>query len=541
MIDGTARSPQRNAAVVMEGNRITAVGEKGKVPYPPGAQVIPAAGKFILPGLIDMHVHWADWMPELFLAHGITSAVDLVSTDWTLEQSKALSDGRIAGPRLFAALGPFAGRLLWDRLPSEIDSAEVARRIVREAGSGRSKYALTKVYTELTPDQLHAVVEESHKAGRNVIAHLGSLDARQAAEAGVDALAHASGVALATIPDRAKADDLRTCVKLGISIEYPLFLVYHAFVDRAKVKELTALLIRKNVRLEPDLINTARWGAKDREAWIAEDAKILSDPNLKYIPSNNRDRILFSKPLERLSKEEQVLLGQGYENLRSFLRGFIQAGGTILAGSDTAAFVLPGASLHRELELLVDVGLTPMQAIQAATKNNAEFLQESDLGTIEPGKLADVIVIGKDPLSDIKNTNSVEVVIKDGTVMDTSYHADFVNPIPRARVVGYPNPRPSIRTLYPMTCQEVNRDLELIIEGANFIDDSIVDFDGVTVPATPVKSTLLRETKFYPVYTQLAATVPARLLNRAASYKVFVKNPTPEGGVSNVLTFFVAS
>jgi len=126
-------------------------------------------------------------------------------------------------------------------------------------------------------------------------------------------------------------------------------------------------------------------------------------------------------------------------------------------------------------------------------------------------------------------------------VMDTSYHADFVNPIPRARVVGYPNPRPSIRTLYPMTCQEVNRDLELIIEGANFIDDSIVDFDGVTVPATPVKSTLLRETKFYPVYTQLAATVPARLLNRAASYKVFVKNPTPEGGVSNVLTFFVAS
>ncbi len=525
----------------MEGNRITAVGEKGKVPYPPGAQVIPAAGKFILPGLIDMHVHWADWMPELFLAHGITSAVDLVSTDWTLEQSKALSDGRIAGPRLFAALGPFAGRLLWDRLPSEIDSAEVARRIVREAGSGRSKYALTKVYTELTPDQLHAVVEESHKAGRNVIAHLGSLDARQAAEAGVDALAHASGVALATIPDRAKADDLRTCVKLGISIEYPLFLVYHAFVDRAKVKELTALLIRKNVRLEPDLINTARWGAKDREAWIAEDAKILSDPNLKYIPSNNRDRILFSKPLERLSKEEQVLLGQGYENLRSFLRGFIQAGGTILAGSDTAAFVLPGASLHRELELLVDVGLTPMQAIQAATKNNAEFLQESDLGTIEPGKLADVIVIGKDPLSDIKNTNSVEVVIKDGTVMDTSYHADFVNPIPRARVVGYPNPRPSIRTLYPMTCQEVNRDLELIIEGANFIDDSIVDFDGVTVPATPVKSTLLRETKFYPVYTQLAATVPARLLNRAASYKVFVKNPTPEGGVSNVLTFFVAS
>ena len=125
--------------------------------------------------------------------------------------------------------------------------------------------------------------------------------------------------------------------------------------------------------------------------------------------------------------------------------------------------------------------------------------------------------------------------------MDTRYHADFVNPIPRTRVVGYPNPKPSIRTLYPMTCRELNKDLELIVEGANLIDDSIVEFDGVAVPATPVTGTLLRETKFYPVYTQLAATVPGRLLSGTASYKVRVKNPKPEGGVSNVLNFFVAS
>lgn len=540
LIDGTGRPPQTDSAVVIEGNRITAVARKGEIARPQGARVIAAAGKFILPGLIDMHVHWADWMPELFLAHGITSVVDLVSTDWTLEQRKALADGRMAGPRLFASLGPFAGRLLWDRPPSKLESAEVARRMVREGGSGRTKYAVTKVYTELTLDQLQAVVEESHRGGRNVIAHLGSLDARQAAEAGVDGLAHCSGVALATIPDRTRAEELRTCVKLGISIEYPLFLVYHAFVDPAKVEELTLLLVRKNVRLEPDLINTCRWAAKAREHWAAEDARILGDPDLAYIPPNNRDRILFDKPLGRLSVEERDLLQRGYENLRAFLRGFVKAGGTVLGGSDTAAFVIPGASLHRELELLVDIGMTPMQAILAATRNNAEFLQEEHLGTIEPGKLADITIVGKNPLADIRNTNSVETVIKDGRVMDTGYHADFINPIPRARVVGYPNPQPSIRTLYPMTCQELDQDVELVIEGANFIDDSIVEFDGVAVPASPVKRTLLRETQFYPVYSQLTAIIPGRLVSRIASYAVIVKNPKPEGGTSNVLSFFVA-
>ena len=540
LIDGAGNAPQSNAVIVIQGNKIVSVGEKGKLSYPPGARLIEVSGKFILPGLIDMHVHWADWMPELFLAHGITSAVDLASTDWTLEQRDALMDGRLAGPRLFASLGPFAGRLLWDRALREVETAQMARRLVREAGAGRAKYALTKVYTELTPDQLQAVVEESHRAGRNVIAHLGSLDARQAAEAGVDALAHASGVALATIPDPIKAEQLRCCVKIGISIEFPQFLMYHAFMDPGNADDLIALLVRKNVRLEPDLINTCRWAAPHRQTWLADDARLLDDPDLRYIPASSRDRMLFNKPLEDLNGEERAQLRRGYDNLQSFIRKFVEAGGIVLAGSDTAAFVVPGISLHRELELLVDVGLSPMQAIQAATRNNAEFLQEEQLGTIQPGKLADLIVITKDPLADIRNTNSVEMVLKDGIVMDTRFHADFVNPTPRPRIAGYPNPKPSIRTLYPMTTQKRNEDLELTIEGSNLIKDSVVEFDGVAVRSAPVKSTLLRETQFYPVYTQLIANVPGRLLHGNGTYKVVVRNPRPEGGISNLLYFFVA-
>ncbi len=541
LIDGTGAAPRRDAAIVIEGNKITAVGEIGKVSYPRQARIIQARGKFVLPGFIDMHVHWADWMPELFLAHGVTSAVDLASSDWTLMQREALLDGRMNGPRLFVSHGPFSGRLLWDRSNSiQIGSAQMARRLIREIGAGRAKYAVTKAYTELTYDELQAIVEESHKAGRNVIGHLGSLDARQAAEAGVDALAHSSGVALATIADPVKAEELRANEKLGMAVDFPLYLMYHAYMDSAKVDDLVRLLIQKKVRMEPDLINTARWAAKRRDTWISEDSRLWKDPNLQYVPANNFERAVYNSPWEQMDNQQRELVRKGYANLQSFLSKFIRAGGTVLAACDTASYNIPGICFHRELELLVDAGLTPMQAIQAGTKNNAEFLQEPELGSVEPGKLADLIIIREDPLADIKNTNTVDTVIKDGKVIDTRYHAEFVNPVPRPRVIDFPNPKPSIRVLYPITTKEVNKEMKVIVEGSNLVDESVVEFDYVALPTTPVKSTLIRETMYHPVYTQVVATVPASVLNKIGTYKVIVKNPRPEGGVSNALDFFVA-
>ena len=164
------------------------------------------------------------------------------------------------------------------------------------------------------------------------------------------------------------------------------------------------------------------------------------------------------------------------------------------------------------------------------------------MGTIEPAKLADLILLRADPLADIKNTQTVEVVIKDGEVMDTRYHADFANPLPfpPRPTIKFPNPRPALRTLYPITSKDLNKDVTVIVEGSNLVDESVVEFDGVAVPTAPVKSTLLRETMFHPVYTQLTFTVPARLLDRVGSYKIIVKNPPPDGGPSNILSFFVA-
>lgn len=543
LIDGTGRAPLRDAVIVIEGNKIAAVGQKGQVSSPAGAQVIQAPGKFILPGLIDLHVHWDSWMPELFLAHGVTTAVDLSSTDWTVRQRQILLEGRMRGPRLFVSAGIGGGRLLWDSPPSPAaESAQIARQLTREAGPGREKYNLTKAYTELTPDQLQAIADESHKAGRNVVVHLGSLDARQAAEAGVDALAHASGVAVATILDPVKAEELRNFARLGISVDYPLYVMYHAFMDPAKVDDLIALLVQKNVRIEPDLVNTSGRGLPThREVWKAEDSRLLQDPNLHYIPLDNQGRVFYYDAWDQLDSQQRDQFLRGYANLQTFLHKFVQAGGKLLAGCDTASFVLPGVCLHREMELYVEAGLTPLQAIQAATKNSAEFLQESELGTIEPGKLADLLIVRENPLANIRNTKTVEVVIKDGEVIDTRYHDDFVNPEPRPpRDFAFPHPKPFLRAIYPMSSRELNKDVKLTLEGTNFADESVVEFEGVAVPTTPVKSTLLPQTVFDPRYTQLTATIPGRRLNRMGTYRVVVKNPQPHGGTSNVQNFFIA-
>ncbi len=549
LIDGTGAPPLSDSVVVIEGNRIAAIGLKGQTPIPEGVEVIDATGRFILPGFSDIHVHWDAWMPELFLAHGVTSAVDLDSFfPWILEQRDALLDGRMRGPRLFTTVRSLSGRLVWDGkgrltdLRPEVESAEMARRLTRVIGPGREQFQLTKTYTELTPDQLQAVVEESHRAGRKVMAHLGSLDARQAAHLGVDGIAHGSGIALATISDPVKAEELRAFTRLGISVDYPMFLMYHAYMDMDRVDDLVRLLVQQNVGIEFEQVNTAgRWVPEYREAWLAEDIRLLEDPNLQYVPQANRDRVLYYEPYDQLSDQQRELVREGYEKRKDFIGRFALAGGKTLAGCDTVSFVLSGICLHRELELLVEAGLTPMQAIQAATRNNFEFLQEEDLGTLQPGKKADLIILREDPLADIRNTRTLELVMQDGQRVDSSYHADFFNPIPNPFAGGgFVNPRPFLRVIYPMSGSQLDQDLTLIIEGSNLVDESVVEFDGTEVPSTSVKSTMLRETMYNPVYSQLEVTIPARLLDRYGSYPVIVKNPRPQGGVSNALTFFVA-
>ncbi|HSE99120.1 MAG TPA: hypothetical protein VLD57_12700, partial [Blastocatellia bacterium] len=164
LIDGTGGRAVENAVILVRGNRIAVVGKKGNVPYPAGARVIRADGKFILPGLIDAHVHYHEWQGELHLAHGVTTVKDTGNpVEWLEELSRAISDGRTSGPRLFytgnSLTSPPAGK---DHHIG-LESAEMGRRainILKRHGS-----VAGKVHQQITPELLRAVTDEAHKHG----------------------------------------------------------------------------------------------------------------------------------------------------------------------------------------------------------------------------------------------------------------------------------------------------------------------------------------------------------------------------------------
>ena len=534
LIDGTGGGPLTDAVIIIEGETIQTISKKGETDLPPEAKIINAEGRFILPGLIDMHVHYADWMPEMFLAYGVTSVVDLAGYDWVYVQKDGIAKGKIPGPRLFASSPILDGRLFWNVPFVLLNDPEEARARAKNAID--QGVDLLKVYTEISAEEARVVVEEGHKAGLPVMGHIGAIDARQAAELGIDGLAHATGIALATIADPAKVAEMREFESIGISVDYPHFLLYHAYMDRQKADDLIRLLVEEGVALEPDLINTSsRFAAQQREAYRKEDTKLVQDPNLQYIPESYRQRALYyEEPLSALTPEEQTLLQQGYKNLQYFLRTFVEAGGRVLAGSDTASFVLPGISLHREMELLVDAGLSPMQAILAATKNNADFLRRTDVGILAVGKKADLILIRDNPLQDIRHTAAIETVMKGGKILDTSYTPDFRNPVPSPPLPwGYfANPPPVIMSLSSQVAIAGAERHTVVLEGENFLDSSTVEVNGTPVVAQPVADSRVYGTTYLPHYSQMKVIIPATLLTKAGTFPLTITNPQPEGGTS---------
>lgn len=201
----------------------------------------------------------------------------------------------------------------------------------------------------------------------------------------------------------------------------------------------------------------------------------------------------------------------------------------MLSGPDAPNMVMPGLSLHHEMQLMVDAGLTPMQALMSATKWPAEFLRkQAQLGTVEAGKIADAVILNANPLEDIANTKSIEMVIKDGQIVDRTMHPDYTNPIPRPEAdQSQINPEPRSRSLTPIIATEGDPSASLVVRGQNFARTSVVIFDGQWIPTTFVNP------------SELNATIPGRLLARVGTFSVKVWSPKPGGGMSNDVKFMV--
>ena len=543
IIDGTGSGPQKGWIIVLGDGRIQDVGPASQVRRPDGARVIDADGKFIIPGLTDAHVHYYGYEAELYLAHGVTSALLLGGVyEWEIAQREAIARGEMIGPRIFTAGNPLGGPISTPpegttssgpavglvSLPHSIsvhnsreEAIAATRRLIEQ------DVDFIKIQAEITPALAKVISDEAHKAGKRVVGHLGSyFDARQGAMAGVDVLAHGTGIPRATTPPalRKRAEALSKMVVVG-----PASLMQPELFE-----DLIQVLIEEDVYIEPDLHYRTK-GVHPLSAKFALDyQRLFSDVELSYLPDNSLRR-WFRLPLYSSGRNDEgreKILQKGYENLVLFYRQFVEAGGKLLAGTDTESAVPPGISLHHELELLVHEKIfSPEQAIVSATRLPAEFLDRSeDLGTLEKGKFADLVILNRDPLQDIGNTQDIYAVFKDGQPVDLDYHRYFTSPLPRPTWTAVGTPTPHIES-FPLSVSCSDSTAEVTIKGKNFRAQSFVKIDGVG------------QDIHYVSPTEITAELDCQNLDIPGTYELIVVNPKPiqfnESEASNPAKFVV--
>ncbi len=424
VIDGNGGMPIQDGVVLIEDDKITQVGKRNEVRVPKGTRIIDVSGQFVLPGLIDIHVHYQSWMGELFLFHGVTTVKDMGNDiEWISSVHKGIECGQVSGPRLF-----YVGNGLDAPPPSKdhhvgLDGPDMARRAV-EILHQRGASAV-KVREKITPELLCAITDIAHRLGIPVTGHIGRMNAADAAVAGIDGLEHATGVLDAT-------SDYERLDEPGLNEIERFIAEFKAYsrIDPKRVEALIELLVSNDVALIPTMSTWWRMATHRRDDFAREDARYAEIPELSDIPKFIRQILETSSLFIVGNADDLAQLQAGFGQFQQVLRQHYEAGGKVLAASDTV-WSIPGLSMLRELLMLVDAGFTPSQAIKMATQENAEFLGQGDaLGTIMPGKLADLISVEADPLADISNIQRIGLVMKGGRIIDRALRTDGSTSIP---------------------------------------------------------------------------------------------------------------
>lgn len=353
-----------------------------------------------------MHVHCVDesFLP-LFLINGVTAIRDVGNDpDFILKLRDDVNSGLKIGPTLFVS-----GYMINSRkVPFGASKHTAVIKNIKEAQKvvsllAQKKVDWIKIYITLPKGVVRRILVEANKFGIPVAGHLRKVDARFAAQWGISTIEHATGIAEALLSDEEfeDAQPLQT-----ISDKTWLH------VDRTKYNDLIDLFIEKNVFIHANLTLY--------ESFTLPAEKIRNKPFVELMPPSiveGWEDYLAKQFLEVTQNKENWKITK--ERLEEFLVMFKDKGGKILAGTDAPwPYLLPGFSLHRELELLVEAGLTPMEAIWTATKYAAEALkQEDNIGTLMEGKRADLVLLNTNPLENIRATRDIHRVIKDGKIV----------------------------------------------------------------------------------------------------------------------------
>ena len=406
-------------SVVISGGRIVALGRTGRVRLPKDALVVNASGKFLIPGLWDMHVH--EWNKEvffpLFITNGVTGVRDMFSPLPQIKQWRAeIAAGTTTGPHIVAAGifvdGPYPFCAPCTIAVGNADEGRKAVLKVKEMGAD-----FIKVYSMLPRDAYFAVAEEAKRQNMVFAGHVPEfVSAAEASDAGQKSVEHLSGVLVACSAKEAelrKENEARLRAE-GIRGDTAMREQAAALdsFDEQKASALFARFVKNGTWMSPTL-------SVLRAAALSDEASFRGDPRMKYVPDFLKKQWADGYGWKGRTAEDHARARRVFQKQLEVVGMMRRAGVRFIAGTDTAnPYIFPGFSLHEELDLLVQAGFTPMQALQAATRDAALYLGRHDsLGTIEKGKRADLVLLDANPLAEIGNTRKINAVVLGGKLI----------------------------------------------------------------------------------------------------------------------------
>lgn len=381
--------------VLVRGEQIVDIGPSDELRVPDGGYRINAAGQFLMPGLADMHVHLEYFeQPDVlrvFIANGVTTVRNMDGREYILGWREQVQDGGLLGPRIYTA-----GPLLDGEPPILPDNTvvrnatEAATAVAAQADAG---YDFIKVYTNLSAEAYRAVVAAAQRENLPVAGHVPrTIEITEALSGGQVAIEHLASYGELVEADNSPFRDSWHWSKLYLAMP----------IDTAKLAPAAQRVAESGVWTVPTLVQA-------QKALVPEEtaSRWLEAPEFAVVPDEAQDlwMDLNRNSISRLDEEDWGIVAQGHANRLALVKALSDEGGRLLVGTDTPnPFVLPGYSVFEELKNFVEAGLTPYQALAAATREAANFIGETEeWGTVERGKRADLLLLESDPLANIEN------------------------------------------------------------------------------------------------------------------------------------------
>jgi hypothetical protein len=550
IIDGTGKAPIPDGVIVIEGDKIKATGGKG-TSYLADANVIDVAGKFVIPGLIDMHVHYKPWLGELFLNYGVTSIAVPGNPDYEQADRDLSNRPDNRQPRIFSTSGrlPVTGNM----------TREQVQDTVKEWLKKKPDYASLPVFNERSAQVYEWTASLVHEAGLMVFGH--TENAPGSIRAGEDAVEHLWGFAEMLMTPQ-EIEDFHK----GKYLHWGLFLKK----DDARIDQMIKDAVAKGTYLNPTLVyemGSQTTLAHDHELEVYNlfrDEKLMT-----YFPQNLAEGAMFKLRSARnfseryenqaafsvLDPKDREQFYEAYRLCGQFLKKWVAAGGRVMGGTDDPSSGIAGLSLHMEMAMLVESGLTPMQALQSETGWGSALLTgrrkvptAPTVGVITDGAFADLVVLGANPLADIHNSKKIERVMKGGQFVQLGYTTNYGAPKLSENAIIPKTPEPELSAITPYVAVEGSPDFEITVHGVGFIGNSVVRVDDIPVPTTFVNIRTLR------------AKIPSAAVSRSLpnrfnapgpeqnngvygdrTVKITVFNGPPDGGLSNSVSLRVVA